>query len=141
MAAAVADFRPPAAAETKLKKDGRATSSSLALEPTPDVLTGPGGRPPRGARRLVGFAAEHGAGAVAYGRDKLARKGLDAIVVNDIARPDIGFEGARQRGHDRDRRGRAPCPARREGRGGVRGPRGRNELRGGGDHGMRVSMR
>jgi phosphopantothenoylcysteine decarboxylase / phosphopantothenate---cysteine ligase len=31
---------------------------------------------------------------VAYGRDKLARKGLDAVVVNDIARADIGFEGA-----------------------------------------------
>src|SRR6478752_6899036 len=46
------------------------------------------------AAALVGFAAEHGASAVEYGRGKLARKGLDAIVVNDIARADIGFEGA-----------------------------------------------
>jgi phosphopantothenoylcysteine decarboxylase / phosphopantothenate---cysteine ligase len=41
----------------------------------------------------VGFAAEHGANAVEYGRGKLERKGLDAVVVNDISRPDIGFEG------------------------------------------------
>ena len=52
--------------------------------------------PPSAApiRPLVGFAAEHGEGALAYGRDKLARKGLDAVVVNDIARADIGFEGS-----------------------------------------------
>src|ERR671920_2644433 len=43
---------------------------------------------------IVGFAAEHGDGALAYGREKLARKKLDAVVVNDIARADIGFEGA-----------------------------------------------
>ena len=43
---------------------------------------------------MVGFAAEHGDGALAYGREKLARKALDAIVVNDIARTDIGFEGS-----------------------------------------------
>jgi phosphopantothenoylcysteine decarboxylase/phosphopantothenate--cysteine ligase len=41
----------------------------------------------------VGFAAEHGDGAIDYGRGKLDRKGLDAVVVNDIARADIGFEG------------------------------------------------
>ena len=37
-------------------------------------------------------AGEHGEGALAYGRDKLTRKNLDAVVVNDIARPDIGFD-------------------------------------------------
>ena len=42
---------------------------------------------------LICIAAEHGEGAVAYGRDKLTRKGLDAVVVNDIGRKDIGFEG------------------------------------------------
>jgi phosphopantothenoylcysteine decarboxylase/phosphopantothenate--cysteine ligase len=47
----------------------------------------------RPGQTLVGFAAEHGEGAVAYGRDKLTRKGLDAVVVNDIGRKDIGFEG------------------------------------------------
>ena len=47
----------------------------------------------RDGQFLVGFAAEHGAGAVDYGRGKLERKRLDAVVVNDIARKDIGFEG------------------------------------------------
>jgi len=40
----------------------------------------------------LGFAAEHGEGALAYGREKLARKKLDAIVVNDIGGAGIGFE-------------------------------------------------
>jgi phosphopantothenoylcysteine decarboxylase / phosphopantothenate---cysteine ligase len=41
---------------------------------------------------LIGFAAEHGEGAVERGRAKLERKRLDAVVVNDISRPDIGFD-------------------------------------------------
>jgi phosphopantothenoylcysteine decarboxylase/phosphopantothenate--cysteine ligase len=41
---------------------------------------------------VVGFAAEHGGDVVARGREKLERKGLDAVVVNDISRTDIGFE-------------------------------------------------
>jgi phosphopantothenoylcysteine decarboxylase/phosphopantothenate--cysteine ligase len=41
---------------------------------------------------LVGFAAEHGPDAVAYGREKLAAKEIDVVVVNDISRADIGFE-------------------------------------------------
>ena len=41
---------------------------------------------------VIGFAAEHGDGAVERGREKLARKGLDAVVVNDISRADIGFD-------------------------------------------------
>ncbi len=91
MAAAVADFRPAAPADTKLKKDGRATLS-LELEATPDIL-GALAAARRPGQTIVGFAAEHGDGAVEHGRGKLARKGLDAIVVNDIARSDIGFEG------------------------------------------------
>jgi phosphopantothenoylcysteine decarboxylase / phosphopantothenate---cysteine ligase len=91
MAAAVADFRPAQAAATKLKKEGR-DALELDLEPTPDVLSGLAGRR-RPGQVLVGFAAEHGEEAVEYGRGKLERKGLDAVVVNDIARPDIGFEG------------------------------------------------
>jgi phosphopantothenoylcysteine decarboxylase/phosphopantothenate--cysteine ligase len=89
MAAAVADFRPVRAAAHKLKKDQGVPA--LALEPTVDVLS----RLSEGRRRgqlLVGFAAEHGAGAIGYGREKLARKGLDAIVVNDISQPGIGFD-------------------------------------------------
>jgi phosphopantothenoylcysteine decarboxylase / phosphopantothenate---cysteine ligase len=91
MAAAVADFRPAAPASAKLKKDER-TELVVALERTPDILSALAAQR-RADQFVVGFAAEHGEGAVAYGRDKLARKGLDAVVVNDIARADIGFEG------------------------------------------------
>jgi len=91
MAAAVADFRPAQAAATKLKKEGR-DALELELEPTPDVLRGLAAQR-RPGQLLVGFAAEHGEGAVEYGRGKLERKGLDAVVVNDISRSDIGFEG------------------------------------------------
>jgi phosphopantothenoylcysteine decarboxylase / phosphopantothenate---cysteine ligase len=91
MAAAVADFRPAQAAATKLKKEGR-EALELALEPTPDVLSGLAAQR-RPGQLLVGFAAEHGDGAVDHGRGKLERKGLDAVVVNDISRPDIGFDG------------------------------------------------
>jgi phosphopantothenoylcysteine decarboxylase/phosphopantothenate--cysteine ligase len=91
MAAAVADYRPAAAADTKLKKDER-EELVIALERTPDILSSLAAMR-RADQTVIGFAAEHGEGAVAYGRDKLARKHLDAVVVNDIARADIGFEG------------------------------------------------
>jgi phosphopantothenoylcysteine decarboxylase / phosphopantothenate---cysteine ligase len=91
MAAAVADYRPAEAAQTKLKKD-RSETLTLALERTDDILTGLAAAR-RPGQTIVGFAAEHGDGAIAFGRDKLTRKGLDAVVVNDIARKDIGFEG------------------------------------------------
>jgi phosphopantothenoylcysteine decarboxylase / phosphopantothenate---cysteine ligase len=97
MAAAVADFRPLPLADAdgqpltgKLKKAGR-EHLRLELEPTADVLSALAARRSPG-QTLVGFAAEHGAGAVAYGRGKLTAKGLDAVVVNDISRSDIGFE-------------------------------------------------
>jgi phosphopantothenoylcysteine decarboxylase/phosphopantothenate--cysteine ligase len=65
----------------------------VALERTDDVLSGLAA-----ARRpeqvLIGFAAETGAGALEYGRGKLARKQLDAVVVNDVAVPGIGFDAA-----------------------------------------------
>ncbi len=91
MSAAVADFRPAAPADTKLKKDAADTPDTIALERTPDVLSGlAAGR--RADQTIVGFAAEHGEGALAYAREKLDRKRLDAIVVNDISRSDIGFD-------------------------------------------------
>src|SRR5205823_8458155 len=80
MAAAVADFRPAAPAPDKLKKD-RGTPPPIKLEPTADVLSALAGQR-RPGQTLVGFAAEYGAGAVQYGRVKLERKGLDAVVVN-----------------------------------------------------------
>jgi phosphopantothenoylcysteine decarboxylase / phosphopantothenate---cysteine ligase len=90
MAAAVADFRPPAPVADKLKKAGR-ERLELELEPTPDVIAGLA-RHRRPDQTLVGFAAEHGERAVECGRSKLVDKRLDAVVVNDISRPDIGFE-------------------------------------------------
>ncbi|HYZ80887.1 MAG TPA: bifunctional phosphopantothenoylcysteine decarboxylase/phosphopantothenate--cysteine ligase CoaBC [Solirubrobacteraceae bacterium] len=91
MAAAVADFRPLKAAPDKIKKTDLARPPVLELEPTEDVLSGLGARR-RPDQVLVGFAAEHGEGAVGYGRGKLQRKRLDAIVVNDISQPGIGFD-------------------------------------------------
>jgi phosphopantothenoylcysteine decarboxylase/phosphopantothenate--cysteine ligase len=88
MAAAVADFRPKAAADAKLKKaDG---VPDVILEPTPDILAGLGRRK-RPDQTLVGFAAETG-DVVAAATDKLIRKGLDLIVANDVSAPGVGFE-------------------------------------------------
>jgi phosphopantothenoylcysteine decarboxylase/phosphopantothenate--cysteine ligase len=91
MAAAVADFRPRDPAARKLKKTDPSHPSHLELEPTDDVLSALAARR-RPGQVLVGFAAEHGGGAIDYARDKLERKRLDAIVVNDISRPGIGFD-------------------------------------------------
>ena len=90
MAAAVADFRPAAPVAEKLKKD-RGVPEPLALAATEDVLRRLSARR-RAGQVLVGFAAEHGERAVDYGRRKRADKELDAIVVNDISRPGIGFD-------------------------------------------------
>jgi phosphopantothenoylcysteine decarboxylase/phosphopantothenate--cysteine ligase len=90
MAAAVADFRPASPADTKLKKDASDAPDAIALERTPDVLSGLAAAR-RADQTVVGFAAEHGDG-LAFAREKLARKRLDAIVVNDISRADIGFD-------------------------------------------------
>jgi phosphopantothenoylcysteine decarboxylase / phosphopantothenate---cysteine ligase len=89
MSAAVADFRPAGPVDTKLKKE--AGVPKLELEPTEDVL-GALADLRREDQTVVGFAAEHGQGAVDRGRGKLERKRLDAIVVNDIAGEGIGFE-------------------------------------------------
>jgi phosphopantothenoylcysteine decarboxylase/phosphopantothenate--cysteine ligase len=90
MAAAVADFRPAAAIDDKIKKTGR-DSLSLELAPTSDVLSALAAMR-RPGQTLVGFAAEHGGDAAAHGRLKLERKGVDAVVVNDISDAAIGFE-------------------------------------------------
>lgn len=90
MAAAVADFRPVEAEQGKIKKEKR-ERLALELERTEDVLAGLAARR-RPGQTIVGFAAEHGADAVEKGRGKLAAKALDALVVNDISRADIGFE-------------------------------------------------
>jgi phosphopantothenoylcysteine decarboxylase/phosphopantothenate--cysteine ligase len=89
MSAAVADFRPVAPPDAKIKKD--AGAPAIELEPTPDILSGLAAAR-RPGQTVVGFAAEHGDGALDYARGKLARKRLDAIVVNDISQPGIGFD-------------------------------------------------
>lgn len=95
MAAAVADFRPAAPAIHKLRKTefDPARPPRLDLALTEDILSGLARRR-RPGQLLVGFAAEHGEGAIVSGRDKLARKGLDAVVVNDISQAGIGFDAA-----------------------------------------------
>jgi phosphopantothenoylcysteine decarboxylase / phosphopantothenate---cysteine ligase len=91
MAAAVVDFRPAEPFAGKLKKRNDAAELQISLERTPDILAGlAAARQPW--QTLVGFAAEHGADGLAHGRDKLARKGVDAVIVNDISRADIGFD-------------------------------------------------
>jgi len=90
MAAAVADFRPVEAESTKIKKSGR-SELAISLEPTNDIL-GALSAARRPGQTLVGFAAEYGEGGLEQARDKLERKGLDAVVLNDISRADIGFD-------------------------------------------------
>ncbi len=90
-AAAVADFRPASVSAGKMKKQPGEETRTLELEKTPDVLAGLAAARKDG-QVVVGFAAEHGAGALDYGRDKLARKRLDAIVVNDVSDTAIGFD-------------------------------------------------
>jgi phosphopantothenoylcysteine decarboxylase/phosphopantothenate--cysteine ligase len=95
MAAAVADFRPRDPVAHKLRKDDG--PPRLELEATPDVLRGLSQRR-RPGQVLVGFAAEHresGEGEqriLDHARAKLARKRLDAIVLNDVAQAGIGFD-------------------------------------------------
>jgi phosphopantothenoylcysteine decarboxylase/phosphopantothenate--cysteine ligase len=91
MCAAVADFRPVAAVAGKIAK-GQA--QTLKLEATEDVLSALAARRREG-QTVVGFAAEHGPGGVERARGKLAVKGLDAIVCNDVSEPGIGFDAER----------------------------------------------
>jgi phosphopantothenoylcysteine decarboxylase/phosphopantothenate--cysteine ligase len=88
MAAAVADFRPKAAAATKLT---RGEGMTLELEPTEDILAEVGVLARELAQRpvIVGFAAE--TGSLDRAPDKLRRKGADLLVANDVSEPGSGF--------------------------------------------------
>jgi phosphopantothenoylcysteine decarboxylase/phosphopantothenate--cysteine ligase len=90
MAAAVADYRPAEPQDHKISKEDH-DALELALVRTADVLAEAAALR-RPGQSLVGFAAEHGAEAVGRARRKLERKGIDAIVVNDISRGEIGFD-------------------------------------------------
>jgi len=87
-AAAVADFTVRPAGE-KIKRKGPMT---LELEPTVDILAEVGAR--KGNRIVVGFAAETN-DVLANARKKLESKSLDAIVLNDVSQPGIGFDSER----------------------------------------------
>jgi phosphopantothenoylcysteine decarboxylase/phosphopantothenate--cysteine ligase len=87
MAAAPADFRT----EPITGKIKRQDSLNLNLQPTEDILALVAADRGEG-QTVVGFAAEHGGEAVARARAKLARKGADLIVLNDVSDPTIGFD-------------------------------------------------
>jgi phosphopantothenoylcysteine decarboxylase/phosphopantothenate--cysteine ligase len=89
MAAAVADYRPAAAAVGKMKRAG-VEELVVRLERTADILADLVGR--RSRQVMVGFAAETGAGGLEEARSKRLRKGLDVLVYNDVAAPGAGFE-------------------------------------------------
>ena len=100
MAAAVADYRPAEALAAKRPKD--TATWTLELEPTTDVLSALGARR-RDGQVLVGFAAETGEAGLERAREKLARKGADLFVFNDVSRPGHRLRRARQRGDPRSR--------------------------------------
>src|ERR1700730_12436061 len=91
LAAAVADYRPAAVEEKKIKRGEG--SFTLELEPTPDILAELGREREKsnGRRVLVGFAAETDRVAE-NARQKLARKGADMIVANDVTQEGAGFD-------------------------------------------------
>src|SRR4051812_5483681 len=87
MSAAVADFRPGSVAAVKLKKNSAAEPSSVPLVRNPDVLAELVAKRSAG-QVVVGFAAETGddeADVLTHARAKLARKGCDLLVVNDVS--------------------------------------------------------
>ncbi len=89
-AAAVADYRPRIREEQKMKRSGPLT---VEFEPTEDILAEVAAKKRTGAL-VIGFAAETD-DAIIHGREKLLRKGADAIVMNDVSRAGIGFDSDR----------------------------------------------
>jgi phosphopantothenoylcysteine decarboxylase/phosphopantothenate--cysteine ligase len=90
-AAAVADFRAAAPTSAKLR---RADGMTLRLEPTIDIVAEAVARRAPGTL-VIAFAAEipeSGEDAVGRAREKLRHKGVDAIVVNDVSLPGLGFD-------------------------------------------------
>ncbi len=94
MAAAVADFRPTAYAQTKIKKGPDGDSPVVRLERTDDILAELAAKRSMAGQVVVGFAAETGdaqGSVLEHGRAKLAAKGCDLLVVNEVG-VDRGFE-------------------------------------------------
>jgi phosphopantothenoylcysteine decarboxylase/phosphopantothenate--cysteine ligase len=91
MAAAVADFRPAAAAGHKLKKRALGAAPTVELARNPDILAELGAaRDGAALPVLVGFAAET-ENVVAEARAKLGEKRCDLVVANDVSQSDAGF--------------------------------------------------
>jgi phosphopantothenoylcysteine decarboxylase/phosphopantothenate--cysteine ligase len=90
-AAAVADYRPKEAAGQKIKRKNN-EKLVLELEPTADILAELGRK--KTTQILVGFAAET-EDALANAKKKLEGKAADAMVVNDVSQPGIGFDSDR----------------------------------------------
>ncbi len=87
MAAAPADYRPVSVSENKLKKAADGSAPTLELTQNPDILAEISHERARPGTVIVGFAAETGddtGSVLELGRQKLARKGCDLIVVNDV---------------------------------------------------------
>jgi phosphopantothenoylcysteine decarboxylase/phosphopantothenate--cysteine ligase len=82
MAAAVADYRPETRSDSKIKKSG-AAPEPVRLVQNPDILRDLSSRRMRPGQVIVGFAAETG-DVLANGRAKLAAKGCDLLVVNQV---------------------------------------------------------
>ena len=89
MAAAVADFRPARVTSGKIRREDQA-KLTLELDSIPDVVATVGSEPVAATVYRVGFAADDSELA-AKALEKMKRKGLHAIVANDISRKDIGF--------------------------------------------------
>jgi len=89
MAAAVADFRPARTEDHKIRRE-ESPRLTLALEPIPDVVATLGKEKEAQGVFRVGFAAE-GSELEAKALEKMKKKGLQAIVANDISRTDIAF--------------------------------------------------
>jgi phosphopantothenoylcysteine decarboxylase / phosphopantothenate---cysteine ligase len=87
-AAAVADYAPANAADSKIKKDGH-DSMTLELKKTPDILSEVSKRRSDG-QLVVGFAAETN-DVITYAKIKMGKKGLDMVVANDITKEGAGF--------------------------------------------------
>ena len=87
-AAAVADYAPASAADSKIKKDGR-DSMTLELKKTPDILSQVSKRRKTG-QLVIGFAAETN-DVVTYARIKMGKKDLDMVIANDVSQEGAGF--------------------------------------------------
>lgn len=83
MAAAVADFRPASYVSGKIKKKDGAEPEPLTLVRNPDILAEISATRPRAGQVVAGFAAETD-DVLAHGRAKLASKGCDLLVVNEV---------------------------------------------------------